>query len=186
MALQRAFIIHVFGLPRRVLKGKRCWSSLFSILLLIVQCFQIFKQVNVTAHQDKAKDFKTFCYRRSCLVLAKSEKRKGAIKTVFKSGKRWFSLQNFENSIGWSMILQVSNVKLKERQKKLCFAYPRKSKKWKGKNYHHAYEAKMRNSRGKKILEQISKPRFFTEFVNTALFSLHTAVWRKTRDFRTP
>ena len=39
---------------------------------------------------------------------------------------------------------------------------------------------------GKKILEQISKPRFFTEFENRGLFSAATQQGRKGRDFQTP
>ena len=47
------------------------------------------------------------------------------------------------------------------------------------------------NTRGKEILEQLSKPRFFTEFENRGLFytaacACCVAAEKKARDFRTP
>ena len=40
-------------------------------------------------------------------------------------------------------------------------------------------------TRGKEILEQLSKPRFFTEFENRGLFYAATQQERKGRDFQT-
>ena len=44
---------------------------------------------------------------------------------------------------------------------------------------------KKRTYRGKEILEQLSKPRYFTEFKSRALFSAATQQGRKGRDFQT-
>ena len=43
-----------------------------------------------------------------------------------------------------------------------------------------------RGTREKKIIEQFSQPRFFTEFENRGLFFAATQQGRKGRDFQTP